>query len=153
MVRSLSRSDAFFIEYCLQQKWVLPCITIPHGAAGAVGQVDTDTLTAELRNTCHHERINQVGVVSDLEKWGLNKKSCPEIGCVWFYDQFIALMFLLSWYIMILFFLILFFFCTFHLTWTQFDFDVSIAWSSTLFSLPEKAQQMDGCCRCFTTGV
>lgn len=110
MVRSLSRSDAFFIEYCLQQKWVLPCITIPHGAAGAVGQVDTDTLTAELRNTCHHERINQVGVVSDLEKWGLNKKSCPEIGYVWFYNQFIALMFLLSWYIMIPFFLILFFF-------------------------------------------
>ena len=37
------------------------------------------------------------------------RKSCPEIGSVWFYNQFIALMFLLSWYIMIPFFGILFF--------------------------------------------
>mmetsp|Transcript_40690 Transcript_40690/g.75729 ORF Transcript_40690/g.75729 Transcript_40690/m.75729 type:complete len:622 (-) Transcript_40690:107-1972(-) len=30
--------------------------------------VDTDTLTAELRNTCHHERINQVAFPADYSE-------------------------------------------------------------------------------------
>ncbi|CAE7789882.1 CFAP52, partial [Symbiodinium sp. KB8] len=30
--------------------------------------VDMDTLTAELRNTCHHERINQIAFPADYSE-------------------------------------------------------------------------------------
>ena len=106
MVRSLSRSDAFFLEYCLQQRWVSPCITIPHGAAGAVARWTPIPWQQSYAIPVITRGSIRWGSFQTWRNGVWIRKSCPETGWVWFYnrsiDVFVVMMYHdISWFLFV----------------------------------------------------
>ena len=156
MVRSLSRSDAFFLEYCLQQMWVSPCITIPHGAAGAVARWTPIPWQQSYAIPVITRGSIRWGSFQTWRNGVWIRKSCPEIGCVWFYnhsiDVFVVMMYHdISWFLFVgfCFFGTCFIWPGHSLTLTFLSRDQPSGESLRASESPK----MDGCCRCFTTGV